>query len=541
MSVLDEFKAALRALFALRPASSDAAADGWAAALAQQVVLRVGKDGDDTKLVGVVDLAEGNNVTITRQGNKLVIASSGGAGGTPSDTVVAATGFGQGAAPGLASTFARGDHTHGTPALGNTGTTACAGNDPRLSDARIPTAHAASHISGSDLLADMVGDSGSGGAHGLVPAPAAGDAAAHKVLGAGGGFVALSAADVGADPSGAAATVQTHLDAHTGDADNPHGTTAVQVGAPALVTPSTNGHFVAFNGVSGAQKDSGYSASSFDAAGAAAGAVSAHAGLTSGVHGAGSGAVEVTMHKGAAYGYASLDGSSKVVQDPASASSTPAAGRIVVADALGRVDPWLTDRGWHGVLYAAEGDCDPHRMLREWNTTCSVAGPTPSAIGPISARCVKFVPPRAMTVARVHLFGIGVTSGIYKFAIYPSAPGAAKLWDSNVVTSAANAWLSISYGLPVSLLAGTEYWFCVAVTTTGGTPAFRSRGAPPGPVFWGPESYPLGGRGLLFPEYGQFAVSGGVFPSNLPSVGSATYGGGVNGSVPYALLDSAAS
>ena len=36
---------------------------------------------------------------------------------------------------------------------------------------------------------DFVGDSGSGGVHGFVPAPAAGDAAANKVLGAGGGWV----------------------------------------------------------------------------------------------------------------------------------------------------------------------------------------------------------------------------------------------------------------------------------------------------------------------------------------------------------------
>ena len=38
----------------------------------------------------------------------------------------------------------------------------------------------------------FVGDSGSGGTRGLVPAPAAGDAAANKVLGAGGGWVSAS-------------------------------------------------------------------------------------------------------------------------------------------------------------------------------------------------------------------------------------------------------------------------------------------------------------------------------------------------------------
>ncbi|KRE22562.1 hypothetical protein ASE66_25565 [Bosea sp. Root483D1] len=42
-------------------------------------------------------------------------------------------------------------------------------------------------------LSAMVGDSGSGGTKGLVPAPSAGDAASKKVLGAGGGWVSAAA------------------------------------------------------------------------------------------------------------------------------------------------------------------------------------------------------------------------------------------------------------------------------------------------------------------------------------------------------------
>jgi len=56
------------------------------------------------------------------------------------------------------------------------------GNDSRLSDARTPTLHGATHTNGVDDVADLVGDSGAGGVHGLVPAPAAGDAAAGKFL-----------------------------------------------------------------------------------------------------------------------------------------------------------------------------------------------------------------------------------------------------------------------------------------------------------------------------------------------------------------------
>jgi hypothetical protein len=100
--------------------------------------------------------------------------------------------------------------TSGTPGSGNKYVTDA---DSRNSDARTPTAHAASHQDGgSDEVAtitpgngaipkatssgkltanwvpDVIGDSGSGGAHGLVPAPASGDAAAGKFLKADGTF-----------------------------------------------------------------------------------------------------------------------------------------------------------------------------------------------------------------------------------------------------------------------------------------------------------------------------------------------------------------
>jgi len=87
------------------------------------------------------------------------------------------------------------------------------GNDARLADARTPTNHAASHQNGgvdevatatpaanaipkaagdgelvAGWLKSMVGDSGAGGVKGAVPAPATGDAAAHKYLDAGGAW-----------------------------------------------------------------------------------------------------------------------------------------------------------------------------------------------------------------------------------------------------------------------------------------------------------------------------------------------------------------
>ncbi len=55
-------------------------------------------------------------------------------------------------------------------------------NLDEVGDSRPPTSHGSDHTDGTDNVPDLVGDSGSGGTHGLAPAPAAGDAAAGKYL-----------------------------------------------------------------------------------------------------------------------------------------------------------------------------------------------------------------------------------------------------------------------------------------------------------------------------------------------------------------------
>jgi len=51
------------------------------------------------------------------------------------------------------------------------------------------------------------------------------------------------------------------------------------------------------------------------------------------------------LGKAAASGLASLDGNSKVVQDPANATATPTASKIPIADANGKLDDWITPGG----------------------------------------------------------------------------------------------------------------------------------------------------------------------------------------------------
>ena len=191
---------------------------------------------------------------------------------------------------------------------------------------------------------------------------------------------------------------------------------------------------------------------------------------------------------------------------------------------------------WYGKLYATRANCDPIDQAQRQNML-AVNAPTPTNITISLARCVQFTPPADITVANIRLFGTGATTSLYKFAIYAVGSGTVKLWDSGTVTSVSNAWLNITTGLPITLTAGTKYWWCVTTVSTGTVSGFRSEAAPLGTNFYGADAAPFGGSSLGFPVYAQFAVSSGVFPANLPTIAAAAYAGGTTGSVPFGWLD----
>lgn len=214
-----------------------------------------------------------------------------------------------------------------------------------------------------------------------------------------------------------------------------------------------------------------------------------------------------------ATGYLYCNGSAWAFQTPAG-SSSPA---------------------WHGKFYATRGNCDPVDQAQHENML-AVAGPTPTGITASIARCVMFTPPANITVSSIRLFGVGATTNLYKFAIYPGG-GGSKIWDSGTITTAANAWLNLTTGLPVTLIAGTKYWWCVTVVSTGTTAGFRSEAAPLGTNYWGAVAAPIGNSSLGLPVYAQFAVSSGIFPATLPTIVAAAYSGGTTGTVPMGWLD----
>jgi hypothetical protein len=191
---------------------------------------------------------------------------------------------------------------------------------------------------------------------------------------------------------------------------------------------------------------------------------------------------------------------------------------------------------WYGKLYSTRSDCNPITQTEHENML-SVAAPTPTNITVSLARCVQFTPPANITVSSIRLFGVGITTNLYKFAIYPVGTSTVKVWDSGTVTTAANTWLNLTTGLPVTLTAGTKYWWCVTAVAIGTVAGFRSEPAPLGTNYWGANAAPLGGTSLGLPVYAQFAVSTGVFPTNLPTIAAAAYSGGTTGTIPAGYLD----
>lgn len=63
---------------------------------------------------------------------------------------------------------------------------------------------------------------------------------------------------------------------------------------------------------------------------------------TTGTHGAGTSTIEITARKGAASGYASLNASTLVVENPANATATATASKIPIADTAGSLNSWVS-------------------------------------------------------------------------------------------------------------------------------------------------------------------------------------------------------
>ena len=114
--------------------------------------VQIGSQADATARALVIQAGSGVTLTTSTTAGvatTTIAASGGGGGGTPATTVVSATSYGQSPVVGTGTDYARVDHSHGSPALGTSASTACAGNDARLTDSRAPTGAASGDLGGS--------------------------------------------------------------------------------------------------------------------------------------------------------------------------------------------------------------------------------------------------------------------------------------------------------------------------------------------------------------------------------------------------------
>jgi len=126
---------------------------------------------------GSTDASANPNYAAASKGDCYMISVAGKIGGASGKTVSVGD-----------LVFAIADNAGGTEASVGTSWDVLEGNIPGITAAGLSMIQAANAAAQAALLPSLVGDSGSGGTKGLVPAPAAGDAAAGKFLKADGTF-----------------------------------------------------------------------------------------------------------------------------------------------------------------------------------------------------------------------------------------------------------------------------------------------------------------------------------------------------------------
>jgi hypothetical protein len=200
-------------------------------------------------------------------------------------------------------------------------------------------------------------------------------------------------------------------------------------------------------------------------------------------------------------------------------------------------------RPWHGVVAGACGYGDPDELMVHCQRAGNVAA-TPTNITTSIARCTAFRLPADMVVDRIRAFGLGVTTDVYRVALYRYSD-LARLTSELAFTTAVDTWISIGSNLNVSLTKDTLYFIACAVNATGTTPGVLCKGgtvaATTGRVNTGPNSLPgsMALSGGYFSGFDfQFSVTSGALPD--PAATPAAQGAWTGGA-PAFWLDSADS
>jgi hypothetical protein len=200
-------------------------------------------------------------------------------------------------------------------------------------------------------------------------------------------------------------------------------------------------------------------------------------------------------------------------------------------------------RPWFGyVAGTCVEDAHPGAQLLHMQRAGNIAA-TPTNITASIARCALFQLPFDLTVNRLRAYGVGVTTNIYRVALYRLSD-LARLTTELAFTTAAGAWVSIGSALGVALTKDTPYFVACSVNTTGTTAGVGCVGgtvaATTGQIAVAPSALPgnlaISNTARIDQYYFQFAVTTGALPTTAATlVAQATWAGGM----PAFWLDAA--
>lgn len=195
---------------------------------------------------------------------------------------------------------------------------------------------------------------------------------------------------------------------------------------------------------------------------------------------------------------------------------------------------------WYGNLYSTIAECDPQEALR-FAILSGTSAATPTNITTAVARISYFKPPANITVNKIRFFGVGVTTSIYRCALY-NGDTLARLTSELVITTASSTWGSVGSSLGLALTAGQLYFLAVSVDATGTTPGLLCMSttisaAGSGQINVLPKSWPGNldiDLGFITGAMAQFAVTTGALPDPAATIAAQA---GWNGGMPLFFLD----
>ena len=154
------------------------------------------------------------------------------------------------------------------------------------------------------------------------------------------------------------------------------------------------------------------------------------------------------LGKAAASGLASLDGSSKVVQDPANATATPTASKIPIADGSGKLDGWVSLSS-----YVANSLFDEHTVLAATsdNTPAALTVGEQTVVGRITGGNIA-----ALTVAQLAALALSAALPENTAVILDAALSADGKYSG--IVEAGTAGAALAFGDLVYLAVADSRW-----------------------------------------------------------------------------------